>query len=67
MTQLVRCLRRTIREAEWTDKCPPGWSLINGKCYFFSNERKTQWESDSFCHRNKGQLATVKPSDATLQ
>ncbi|OCU02800.1 hypothetical protein XELAEV_18008570mg [Xenopus laevis] len=64
---ILTCLRQQIRDAEFTDKCPPGWTLINGKCYFFSDERKTRGESVSFCHKNKAQLATVKPSDATLQ
>uniref|UniRef100_A0A1B8Y0Y1 C-type lectin domain-containing protein n=1 Tax=Xenopus tropicalis TaxID=8364 RepID=A0A1B8Y0Y1_XENTR len=59
-------MKQTIRDAEQTDKCPPGWTLISGKCYFFSDERKTQVESDSFCYRKKVQLATVKPSDTSL-
>ncbi|KAE8636966.1 hypothetical protein XENTR_v10003230 [Xenopus tropicalis] len=65
-TQLLNCMEQAIRDAEQTDKCPPGWTLFSGKCYFFSDERKTQVESDSFCYRNKARLATVKPSDTSL-
>ncbi|OCU02802.1 hypothetical protein XELAEV_18008572mg [Xenopus laevis] len=61
---ILTCLRQQIRDA---DKCPPEWTFIYRKCYFFSDERKTQLESDRFCKRNKAQLAIVKSSDTNLQ
>ncbi|OCU02798.1 oxidized low-density lipoprotein receptor 1 [Xenopus laevis] len=66
-TQVSKCLKQAIQEAEWTSKCPAGWTLLNHRCYFFSTERRTRPESDEFCKAQMAQLATVKGQDNILQ
>ncbi|XP_041441087.1 killer cell lectin-like receptor subfamily G member 1 [Xenopus laevis] len=67
MGQLVKCLKQAIYEAEWTSKCPLGWTLLNQRCYFFSIERKPRGESHQFCEQKDSQLASVKQKDTMLQ
>ncbi|XP_073418608.1 C-type lectin domain family 2 member L-like isoform X3 [Dendrobates tinctorius] len=46
--------------------CSVGWLLLNGKCYYFSENMKSWTESDRLCKSAQADLATVKPSQIIL-
>jgi hypothetical protein len=40
--------------------CPSGWTTLSGTCYFFSDDRKSFSEAESFCRNRGGKLAEPK-------
>uniref|UniRef100_A0A8C5LL46 C-type lectin domain-containing protein n=1 Tax=Leptobrachium leishanense TaxID=445787 RepID=A0A8C5LL46_9ANUR len=48
-------------------QCPPSWIAVQGKCYFFSEEKTTQEESINKCAESGSTLATVREREETLQ
>ncbi|XP_040216720.1 C-type lectin domain family 12 member B-like [Rana temporaria] len=65
--QRVTCLRRAILVSDYTSRCPPGWTLVNQKCYFLSTDKKTREDSERSCVENGAVLATVRSKDSILK
>ncbi|XP_040216701.1 C-type lectin domain family 12 member B-like [Rana temporaria] len=65
--QRVTCLRGAISASDQTPECPPGWTLINQKCYFLSSDKKTREDSERSCVGNGAVLATVRSKDSKLK
>ncbi|XP_075431427.1 killer cell lectin-like receptor subfamily F member 1 [Ascaphus truei] len=63
----LRCVENVISKAEQREKCLSGWTLVNEKCYFFSEHLKTKEESNQFCVLKESTLATVKSENTMLQ
>ncbi|KAM4709970.1 C-type lectin domain family 2 member B-like isoform 2-T2 [Discoglossus pictus] len=63
----LNCIKKVLSDTECVTKCPFGWISVDGKCYFFSAEKKSRQESNEFCKSNGAELATVKRKDTMLQ
>ncbi|XP_077323147.1 snaclec bitiscetin subunit alpha-like [Lithobates pipiens] len=63
----LTCLRRAILVSDFIRKCPPEWTFVNRKCYFFSTDKKTREDSERFCVENGSVLATVRSKDSILK
>ncbi|KAM4707209.1 C-type lectin domain family 2 member B-like [Discoglossus pictus] len=63
----LNCIKKVLSDTECVTKCPFGWISVDGKCYFFSADKKTRQESNEFCKSNGAELATVKRKDTMLQ
>ncbi|XP_072270102.1 C-type lectin domain family 9 member A-like [Pyxicephalus adspersus] len=66
VNQKGNCLRDILLQGQ-SSKCPQGWILVNGKCYFLSTDRKTREDSEQFCAENGAVLATVTSKESTLK
>ncbi|XP_056408562.1 early activation antigen CD69-like [Hyla sarda] len=56
-----------LPKASLSDVCSEGWLLLNQKCYFFSEERRSQAESHQSCTSLEAKLATIKPTQTILK